>query len=308
MSNRSNAEEVVRRLKQQGLLWEHAPGLYALRGAPLRLYRRLEHAIARLSFRFARGQEWLTPPALTLETLARADYFASFPQWLTTAAHLSDDPTELAAVASAEDPAAAAARFAQPPKAALQPALCYHTYAALQGRALKAPRRMTVQGTCWRHETDRFAPLERGWAFTMREVVELGGQLQIELFRQQGIALAQQLAESLGLESQLVTASDPFFAPTSRGKALLQRVKMLKHELLLPIGERAIAAASFNHHETFLGAAFGITLPDGRPAHTGCVAFGIERWLLAFLVRHGVDASNWPALPRPRALRLMVLP
>ena len=73
-------------------------------------------------------------------------------------------------------------------------------------------------------------------------------------------------------------------------------MKGLKHELALPIGgERSTAAASFNNHERFFGDAFGITLETGEPASSGCVAFGIERWLLAFLVAHGVDRVGWPA-------------
>ena len=47
----------------------------------------------------------------------------------------------------------------------------------------------------------------------------------------------------------------------------------------------------------FFGEAFGIRLPDGSAAASACVAFGIERWTLAFLAAHGTDARHWPALP-----------
>jgi hypothetical protein len=89
-----------------------------------------------------------------------------------------------------------------------------------------------------------------------------------------------------------VPAEDPFFAPTGRGRALLQRLKELKQELRLPIGDgETVAAASFNLHDRFFGEAFAISLPDGSPAFTACVAFGLERWLLASLV-----AARNPAL------------
>lgn len=292
----NDATAVISALRKSGQLGQHQPGLYLLRGPALKLYREIERLIAREAMRWSHRQEWLTPGAIALDTLARADYFASFPQWLTTMSHLSDREEELERVARAEDPARAVAGAVQRPNCALQPALCYHVYSAFQGKRLTRARRLTVQGTCWRHEGE-FTPLARGWSFTMREVVQLGGQLQVELFRQQGIRLAHALAEALGLEAQLEAASDPFFAPTARGKALLQRVKALKHELLLPIGERAVAAASFNHHETFFGEAFEITLPSRKMAHSGCVAFGLERWLLAYLVRHGVEPGNW-SVPR----------
>jgi hypothetical protein len=35
---------------------------------------------------------------------------------------------------------------------------------------------------------------------------------------------------------------------------------------------------------------------NGAPAHSACVAFGIERWLFAIVDRHGLDPSGWPDL------------
>ena len=287
-------EGTVRALRERGEWWQAAPGLVGLRGDALALYRRIERSVAAIA-REETDDEWLVPAALPLETLARADYFASFPQWLTVASHLTDDAHLLEQVASDADPASAARSALAPAKAALSPAVCYHTYAALAGSTVGPERLMTAQGTCWRHEGERLMPLERGWAFTMREIVCLGTAESTEAFRQRGMRHAASLAAALGLDGDIVPATDPFFAPTARGRALLQRVKALKHELLLPVTpQRGIAAASFNHHETFFGTAFDIRLADGTAASTACVAFGIERWLLAVLAAHGPDARHWP--------------
>jgi hypothetical protein len=71
----------------------------------------------------------------------------------------------------------------------------------------------------------------------------------------------------------------------------------LKRELMLPIGgARSIAAASVNDHEGFFGEAFDIRCADGGWASSACVAFGVERWLLAVLAAYGPDAANWPAI------------
>jgi seryl-tRNA synthetase len=298
-----DAEDVVATLYERGELWQHARGLTGLRGAPLKLFHHIERLIARVSNNFARGAEWQVPRAVSFDTLEDADYFSCFPQWLTAAAHLSDDQLQLEKVARASKPGRAAAGALVPAAFALPPALCYHAYAALQCTTIERPVRLTTQGTCWRHEGDRHAPLERGWAFTMREVVQIGSDRQIGRFCKRGEEIGRALAGALGLECTVAPASDPFFMPTARGKALLQNVKTLKHELLLPIGERAIAASSFNHHERFFGAAFEIALPSGQPASSGCIAFGIERWLLAFLVRHGTEPARWPELPRRLQLK-----
>ena len=200
-------------------------------------------------------------------------------------------------MARAPSPAAAARDAVAPARAALAPAVCYHVYAALAGSTVAAPRYVTAQGTCWRHEGRRLVPLEREWAFTMREVVCVGAPGDVRAFLERAVCRVTDLADALDVTGLVVEATDPFFAPTGRGKLLVQRMKGLKRELLLPIapGHR-IAAASFNDHETFFGEAFGIRLPDGTPASTGCVAFGLERWMLAFLAEHGADTDAWPAV------------
>jgi seryl-tRNA synthetase len=297
-----SAERVVAELRARGELWEAAPGLVGLRGDALALRNSLE----RLAADAAGGagtacsdscEEWLPPAALSLSTLARASYFSSFPQWLTLASHLREDMESLERVALSADPAAAACEAVAPADAALPPAVCYHVYAALAGRVLHAPAFVTAQGTCWRHEGDNLRPLARGWAFTMREGVCVGDADAVEAFRARGIERALSLAASLGLEARLQEATDPFFAPTARGRALLQRLKSLKQELRLPVGQETTAAASFNLHERFFGEAFDIRLTDGTPAASACVAYGVERWLLAFLAAHGTDARSWPTLP-----------
>jgi seryl-tRNA synthetase len=279
------SEAVIQRLISSGELWESSPGIIGLRGGALAKFRAAEAQIAELCSAESR-EEWQVPSALPLATLAKAEYFASFPQWLTLAAHLSDDEAVLERIAADPKPADAAARAIAPTRTALPPAVCYHVYEGLAGTVVRSPRLVTAQGTCWRHEGDRLRPLERGWAFTMREVVCIGSAEQVDRFRRRMIAVALRLAAQLNLAPTIDLASDPFFAPTARGKALLQRLKCLKHELLLPLGNgRLTAAASFNHHETFFGEAFDIRLPDGSPAQTACAAFGLERWLLAILVQ-----------------------
>lgn len=289
------AAAVVRELTRRGELWEAVPGVVGMRGDVLALFRSVERVLAGMA-RADGAEEWLAPPAIGLETLARADYFASFPHWLTAAAHLSDGPAELERVATSARPADAARTALAPAAAALPPAVCYHAYAALAGTTV-SERLSTAQGTCWRHEGDRARPLERGWAFTMREAVCVGGAEATARFVERGTRRAAALAAALGIEATVEPATDPFFAPTAAGRPQLQRVKGLKHELLLPLGDgRRVAASSFNRHERFFGEAFDIRLADGSAAHSACCAHGVERWTLALLVAHGPDSRDWPSL------------
>ncbi len=289
--------QLLKVLRARGDVWDVAPGITGLRGDTGALFATLERCIADACFGETR-EDWRVPPAIDFATLARADYFASMPQWLTLASHLSGREDVLLRVAEHPEPQVAVRDAVTPPTVALNPAVCYHVYAGLAGQTIDAPRLVTAQAGCWRHEGARHGALERGWAFTMREVVCVGTEADARAFLQRAVDRASQVATSLGLAPAVAAANDPFFAPTGRAKLLLQRAKELKRELLLPIGDgRTTAAASFNLHDTFFGEAFRIRLPDGRPATTACLAFGIERWTLAFLAAHGPDASRWPSIP-----------
>jgi seryl-tRNA synthetase len=300
-------EEVIRRLRERGSLLEVAPGVSGLRGPVVSLLREIEAALADLA-RAETSNEWVAPAGVSFETLERAKYFASFPQWLTAASHLSGDEAALHRIAASASPGAAARSSLEPADVVLPPAVCYNAYAAHADSVIAAPVVMTAQGTCWRYEGERLAPLERGWAFTMREIVCLGAQHDVREFLDRSVERVSGLERVLGIDCEMLAASDPFFAPNARGRAALQRIKGLKHELVFRFPDgRPLAIASFNDHELFFGEAFSISLPDGSPAWSGCVAFGLERWLMAVLVTHGVEPSDWPVtlplnaeLARPR--------
>jgi hypothetical protein len=291
---------VVAVLRRRHELWSPGPGLIGLRGSVLALYQAIEHAVVAAA-RADADDEWRVPAGIPLELLARADYFASFPHWLTLASHLRSDQHTLEQVAASDRPEALARNAGAPAAAALPPAACYHVYGMLAGAAIGAATRVTVQCTCWRHEGASLAPLERDWAFTMREVVCVGSAVECDALRASGTRRALALAAELGLDVEVRPAADPFFA--GEGKALLQRIKALKQEIVVPLPcERTLSIASVNGHEGFFGRAFGIRLSDGTPAESACVAFGVERWLLAFLLTHGVDACDWPAVGGVAAL------
>jgi hypothetical protein len=42
---------------------------------------------------------------------------------------------------------------------------------------------------------------------------------------------------------------------------------------------------------------------QGEPAHTACVAFGMDRLVVALFCVHGIDTAGWPA-PTRHALGL----
>ena len=39
-------------------------------------------------------------------------------------------------------------------------------------------------------------------------------------------------------------------------------------------------------------------MKSGEPAHSGCVAFGMDRLAVALFWTHGLDTGRWPASAR----------
>ena len=54
-----------------------------------------------------------------------------------------------------------------------------------------------------------------------------------------------------------------------------------------------LAVASFNLHGFNFTRSFRISV-NGTETVTGCVGFGLERMVLAFLSQYGLESSRWP--------------
>src|SRR6185312_4815280 len=187
----------------------------------------------------------------------------------------------------------------------LSPAACYPVYplAAARGAVPPSALGFDVACDCFRHEPSRH--LDRMQSFRMREFVCIGTAQQVTEFRERWIDHGRQLAEELGLAGAIKPASDPFFGRTGQVIAVSQLQQSLKFELLIPVrsAQQPTACMSFNYHREHFGKTWDIKIGDtkdeaGALAHTGCVAFGIDRLTLALFAAHGLDVANWPAAAR----------
>ena len=134
----------------------------------------------------------------------------------------------------------------------------------------------------------------------MREVVFLGGREYVLAQREKSIEMMSEFFIQHQLAGEIRTASDPFFvAPDAISKTYFQLSSDSKYEisLILPEGER-LAVGSHNYHSDFFGRAFATPVEGGGPMHSVCVAFGLERWVYAFLQQHGANPSAWPEVMR----------
>jgi len=237
----------------------------------------------------------IMPALLAVEDLADLDVYDNFPHQALVVSPL--DLTRRDGTAQR-----GRTRFVPdelvPATLALPTAACFAVYLHMRGRHLEDGRRITVLGRCFRQE-EHYEGLRRLMGFHMREIVALGTREFITEHLRLYAERIEAFAGELGLSMRIEAASDPFF---DRGgqRALLQRLSPVKHEFL--VGELAIA--SVNIHRNFFGERCDIRLTaTGELAFTGCVAFGLERWLAVLWERYGDWTTAAQALSqaaRPR--------
>jgi seryl-tRNA synthetase len=178
----------------------------------------------------------------------------------------------------------------------LSPAACYPVYpiAAARGPLPAGGLRFDVAADCFRREPSRH--LDRLQSFRMREYVCIGSPDDVSSFRERWMVRAQAIARDLGLTFKVDYASDPFFGRVGQMKAVAQLQQSLKFELLIPLRseEQPTACMSFNYHRDHFGMTWDIKDAAGEPAHTGCVAFGMDRLAVAMFHTHGTDLAKWP--------------
>ncbi len=175
----------------------------------------------------------------------------------------------------------------------LTPAACYHFYVLFQGQTLEEPRYVTTRATCFRRE-NHYLPLERQWNFSMREIVCIGSSDEVKSFLARYREKVDAFFRSVNLPIQWDAATDPFFNPSRNPKFLAQRLDPVKTEMVFKTG---LAIGSVNFHRNYFGEAFQISR-EGQDAFSGCVAFGIERWIFAFINHFGPNPEDWPDLGR----------
>jgi seryl-tRNA synthetase len=287
-------------LVARGLVHAEGPGQIALMAEAARLAEALDRRFVAIAYEKFDAEPHRYPTMLAMDVMDRCHYFASFPQHVTFAPHLRQDVDGLKAISTAKEHESEHAflEHLRPPRHVLSPAVCFHTYQGLADKKLERPRIVTAAGRCFRYEASNFSALERVWDFTMREIVLVGPQAWVDELRERGLAEAQKLVTELGLDAWIETASDPFFLNNFVAKKYFQLMTKTKYELQLglPADGRSLAAASFNLHQDFFGKSFGIAIDgDNGFASTGCIAFGLERWVWAIYSQFGADSTRWPA-------------
>src|SRR6185437_461821 len=279
-------------------------GVYARTG----LYEGIVEALTALisAYRPVGAEVLRFPPVMSRAQLERHGYLKSFPNLLGAVSCLCGDERHIRGVVQrfVEDGAPWPDALA-PADLVLAPAACYPVYplAAARGPVPAGGLTFDVAADCFRREPS--TDIDRFQSFRMREYVRIGTEAQIQAFRGEWVECATGLADMLGLSYRIELASDPFFGRGGQIAANSQREQALKFELLVPVrsADEPTACMSFNYHQDHFGQTWNLRLRNGDPAHTGCVAFGMDRLAVAMFATHGTELGDWPQSVRD-ALRL----
>ena len=278
-------------------------GVYARTALYEHIVERLGGFVSRL--READNEVLRFPPVMSRGQLEKSGYLQSFPNLLGCVCALHGSERDILAAAARHESGGQWTASLAATDLVLSPAACYPVYplAAARGALPEAGLRFDVAADCFRHEPSRM--LDRLQSFRMREFVRIGSPEQIQAFRDAWMQRAPLLAEQLGLPCTLDVASDPFFGRVGQVMAVSQRQLSLKFELLIAYHTGAVPTAcmSFNYHVEHFGSVWDLRSAAGEIAHTGCVAFGMDRLAVALFCVHGLAPARWPA-PVRAALEL----
>jgi seryl-tRNA synthetase len=277
-------------LRHPELRW-HSNGQSSFHGDLFRLFLALDRTFVSIARKFS-ATEHRFPIFISAAELQRIDYLSSFPHLATFPIALENEPGNLSHFVEtnplAPNGAVKLTRTAEV-KDLLTPAACYHFYVHHQGSVLEAPLFLTTCASCFRREA-HYAPLERQWSFAMREIVCIGSSEEVQDFLSKCQAEVGALLTELGLKIEWMNATDPFFNPSKNPKFLMQKLAPNKTEMIF---DGRLAIGSVNFHRNYFGEAFKISRGE-QEAYSGCVAFGLERWMSAILHQFGSSRHEWP--------------
>ena len=274
------------------------PGVYARSALYVQVFDALEAFIT--GHRDPRAEQLRFPPVMSRSQLEKSGYLGSFPNLLGCVCALHGSEAQIRTAVQRYDSGGDWTGALTASDLVLTPAACYPVYpiAAARGALPDSGWLFDIEADVFRHEPS--SSLDRLQSFRMREFVRIGTPDQIVRFREDWLKRAPGFAEALSLEATLEVANDPFFGKAGMVMAVSQRQQALKFELLIPYYTDAspTACMSFNYHREHFGHVWSILDTAGNEAHTGCVAFGIDRLAVALFARHGLDTAAWPAHTR----------
>ena len=185
------------------------------------------------------------------------------------------------------------------PQYALSPSACFHVYEEYKNRILEKDTVVTFVQNVFRNEGRfNFSQFGRMRDYHVREIVFIGDNDFINNSMEKMIGKIKEFIKYVNVDSKIIVATDSFILPKMQKFKKIQQLDKSKYELQVSYDvDKYMSVASFNLHGTAFTYPFNIKIKD-KDTVTGCIGFGLERFVLSFLSQYGEDSNNWPELIR----------
>lgn len=251
----------------------------------IQILNKLDTIFVKMSEDF-KAKNMTFPALMKVGDLSSLDYFDNFPHLGLAVAGLTDEACSC--ITSQKGKITTVSQNNLKDSDYLLPsAACYNVYLHLRNEVVTQARYYTTAARCFRNESE-YKGLERLWSFQMREIICIGSMDEVQAFLSFYKDKVSALSEQIGIVFDIEVATDPFYDKQGT-KALMQKLQPVKEEFVF---ESTVSAASLNFHRNFFGEKCNILNNKGEAVFSGCVAFGLERWLHALLKTYGHDLET----------------
>lgn len=235
------------------------------------------------------------PTLLNIDTIDRTNYMSTSPQYVLFCSKVKESISEYEDLHNKYEKQTLEESLNYP-HYTLSPSACFHLYQSIHGETLAENSIYTMRQNVFRNEGRlNWSELERLQDYHVREIVMIGDHEFVLQERAKLLNRSIKLLNSLNLNYTIQVASDPFIMPVMQKYKKIQCINKIKYELRLNTSENtSIACASYNIHGKAFSSKFNFNVDNRLDTESGCIGFGIERIIIAFLKQYGVVVENWP--------------
>lgn len=189
--------------------------------------------------------------------------------------------------------------YVEDSNAVLSPSACFYVYERYKDTVFKDNTSLTFLQNVFRNEKDKNNEFGRLRDYHVREIVFVGSEEYVDTSINRMINQTSRFMVELGLKGDIESATDLFITPNMNRYKLIQMHNKAKYELRLEYdNNRDISVASFNRHGKTFSHTFNIGVSGVENVVSGCIGYGIERFVMAFLSQYGCNVENMPRCVR----------
>lgn len=276
-----------------GFVKDYKNGILSFNELSVKLYNFFDNLIKEFILSLG-AYEKKYPVLLPIESLIKTGYLRNSPQYIFFCCNQKEDLNTIKSI-NLKVQNKNIINDCYEPFFSLSPSACFHTYLEYENITLEKETLLTFKQNVFRNE-GRFNWQDFGRLrdFTVREIVFFGDFNYVKNIREEILKEVKSILLRFNINSRICITHDQFVIPEMQKFKKIQLLEKSKYELQIEYEKNNfIAVASFNFHGTAFTNPFHIKIQGVETAVSGCIGFGLERMVLAYLAQFGFDPQNW---------------